>query len=78
MNHPRKEDQLEVLYRRIPEINCRGLCQDCCGTFIISRLERSRIVKACGLGIAWSLCLWVARSGQKIDSSCGGPHYDSQ
>lgn len=53
--HPSKIEQLEALYRQIPRLNCKGLCgwneatQDgCCGPLRMTRLERSRIVKAVG------------------------------
>lgn len=40
--------ELEALYAELPKIECKGLCQECCGPIMMSRLEMSRIVKRCG------------------------------
>jgi hypothetical protein len=47
---PSKLEELEAIYRRIPRVACRGMCQDSCGPLGMTRLERSRIVKAAGCG----------------------------
>jgi hypothetical protein len=37
--------RLEALYRRIPAIDCRGLCQECCGPIEMTPTERARIAR---------------------------------
>lgn len=40
---PRRRVSLEQLYARIPEVQCKGLCQDSCGPIAMSREEEERI-----------------------------------
>lgn len=43
---------LEDLYKRVPRIECQGLCQDCCGPLGMSYLEWMRIKRASPLRLA--------------------------
>ena len=47
---PSAIQRLEATYRRIPQVACKGLCQESCGALGMSRLERRRLVQACGNG----------------------------
>lgn len=40
--------QLDTLYAQLPRLECKRLCQDCCGPVPMSRLEWARIVQRLG------------------------------
>lgn len=42
------EEKLDKLYRRIPDVTCKGLCQASCGPLGTTKPERLRILSACG------------------------------
>lgn len=35
--------QLDALYEALPQMNCKGLCHECCGPIAMSRVEWQRI-----------------------------------
>lgn len=39
---------LDALYADLPKIACKGLCQECCGPIVMSRIEWERIIKRLG------------------------------
>lgn len=39
---------LRRIYRRIPKIECRGLCQEACGPIMLTEIERDRMEAAAG------------------------------
>jgi Fe-S-cluster containining protein len=43
-----KEAELEAIYRKIPDVHCKGLCGAFCGPLVMTRLERSRIAGVAG------------------------------
>jgi hypothetical protein len=43
------DDKLDAIYARIPGMNCKGLCQECCGSIGLTRLEQDRIQQRHGL-----------------------------
>jgi hypothetical protein len=49
MRRQSRDEQLEAIYRRIPRVACRGLCQNSCGPIGITAQERLRIVKVTGV-----------------------------
>ncbi len=38
----------EAVYARVPPVNCKGLCQDCCGPIPMTRFEYDRITARIG------------------------------
>jgi hypothetical protein len=49
VNAPTAGDQLAAVYARIPGTNCRGLCQEGCGSIGLTTLEQARIEQRHGL-----------------------------
>ena len=45
-------NKLERAYAMVPDANCKGLCQDCCGPVIPSFAEESRIKERHGVEVA--------------------------
>jgi hypothetical protein len=43
-----REQQLDELYARLPKLECKGLCQECCGPIGLSLAERRRIERTTG------------------------------
>ncbi len=43
---------LDDIYAKLPTIECKGKCQECCGPIIMSGLESQRIQGATGLPLA--------------------------
>lgn len=50
MTHKRKsEKRLDVLYETLPKLDCKGLCQVCCGPIAMTPAEFRRIVELTGI-----------------------------
>ncbi len=45
----KKSDQIDAVYRALPNIQCKGLCTQSCGPIPMSAAERERLA---GLGVA--------------------------
>lgn len=43
--------ELRKLYDQVPDVGCRGTCQDTCTEFLLPRVERRRIVERTGVSI---------------------------
>jgi hypothetical protein len=43
MSHRDKVKKLKRLYASIPDVGCKGLCQECCGPMGCSTIERDQI-----------------------------------
>lgn len=41
-------DTLDAIYAAVPNINCKGLCQECCGPVLQSVAETQAMTKAAG------------------------------
>lgn len=39
-------DRLDAIYAILPKMECKGLCQECCGPILMTRLEWKRIKSA--------------------------------
>jgi uncharacterized protein len=43
-----KLERIDSIYAKLPKLDCKGLCQECCGPINMSRLEWHRIVRRLG------------------------------
>jgi len=41
--------EVDALYSRLPELDCKGLCQECCGPILMSRIEWLRLQERTGM-----------------------------
>lgn len=41
-------DHLEAVYRRVPDVKCKGKCAECCGPILCGGAEWARIVPLAG------------------------------
>lgn len=41
-------DKLDKIYRKLPKLNCKGLCTESCSLIKVGALERNRITKLTG------------------------------
>lgn len=48
MTRERRIAMLKAIYRTLPKVECRGLCQECCGPVAMTRLERDRVERHLG------------------------------
>ena len=48
MTREQRIEMLKAIYRTLPTMECRGLCQVCCGPVCMTRFERDRIEKHLG------------------------------
>lgn len=43
--------EVDALYKKLPELDCKGLCQECCGPILMTRLEWWRIQQRTGMSL---------------------------
>jgi hypothetical protein len=48
MSDRQAERAIDALYAKVPEIECKGLCQESCGPILMSRVEWKRITRRVG------------------------------
>jgi len=50
MNRSRRmaEHELRKVYAQVPELDCKGLCQESCGPILMSDVEELVMIEACG------------------------------
>lgn len=41
--------EVDAMYAKLPELDCKGLCQECCGPIMMSRIEWVRIQESTGM-----------------------------
>ncbi len=44
----RQFQQLDAIYSRLPKLQCKGLCQQCCGPIAMTKLEYARLSQRVG------------------------------
>jgi Fe-S-cluster containining protein len=48
MTRERRIQMLKSIYRTLPGLKCKGLCQECCGPVCMTSLERDRVERHIG------------------------------
>ena len=58
---------VDLLYARLPELECKQLCQESCGPILMSKIEWERIIERLGyepVGDASLKCPMLAQDGK--------------